>query len=85
MPHMKSARKFLGLLLFSTVIPLSASEAANQWRAEHRLIDLHQHIAYEPDKLERCIRIMDASGIGIGVDLSGGYASSRSEIGRAHV
>jgi predicted TIM-barrel fold metal-dependent hydrolase len=78
---MKSVRRLFGLLLlplaFSTA-SVSASEAANQWRAEHRFIDLHQHIAYEPDKLERCVRIMDASGIGIGVDLSGGYTTARA-------
>ena len=44
---------------------------ADQWRAEHRLIDLHQHIDYTPQHLARAVKIMDAVGLGIGVDLSG--------------
>src|SRR4051812_3972168 len=78
MRFMKSGRRFLGVLLFASIVSTWGSEAANQWRAEHRFIDLHQHIAYEPDKLARCIRIMDASGIGIGINLSGGYTTSRA-------
>jgi predicted TIM-barrel fold metal-dependent hydrolase len=49
--------------------------AANQWRAEHRLIDLHQHIDYTTQRLSRAIKIMDAVGLGIGVNLSGGVTT----------
>jgi predicted TIM-barrel fold metal-dependent hydrolase len=49
--------------------------AANQWRAEHRLIDLHQHIDYSTQRLTRAIKIMDAVGLGIGVNLSGGVTT----------
>lgn len=44
---------------------------ADQWRAEHRIIDLHMHIDYTPEHLARAVRIMDAAGVGIGVNLSG--------------
>ena len=45
---------------------------AAQWRAEHRTIDLHQHINYTTQHLTRAVKIMDAVGLGIGVNLSGG-------------
>jgi hypothetical protein len=47
-------------------------QEAGQWRTEHRLIDLHQHLDYRPELLERAIRVMDASGFGLGVDLTPG-------------
>jgi predicted TIM-barrel fold metal-dependent hydrolase len=52
---------------------------AERWRTERRLIDLHQHINYRPDHLARNIRIMDAVGIGIGVNLSGGYVTRKGD------
>src|SRR5688500_15360743 len=45
---------------------------ANQWRAEHRLIDLHQHVAMTPDHLARAVNIMDSVGIGVAVSLGSG-------------
>jgi len=45
---------------------------ADQWRAEHRIIDLHQHMDYSPELLARAIRVMDDSGVGLGVDLTPG-------------
>src|SRR6266511_2955408 len=54
---------------------------AAQWRAEHRIIDLHQHINCSPDHLARAVRIMDRAGIGLGVNLSGG--TTRREEGKA--
>lgn len=50
---------------------------ANQWRQEHRLIDLHQHIDYTEEHLARAIRIMDRAGVGVGVDLSGGVVTHK--------
>jgi hypothetical protein len=44
----------------------------DEWRQAHRLIDLHQHMDYTPELLARAIRVMDASGIGLGVDLTPG-------------
>ncbi len=45
---------------------------ADQWRAGHRIIDLHQHLDYTPELLARAIKIMDASGVGLGIDLTPG-------------
>jgi predicted TIM-barrel fold metal-dependent hydrolase len=46
-------------------------EEAVGWRKEHRLIDLHFHVAYENDKLDRAVEIMDRVGIGVAVNPSG--------------
>src|SRR5262245_28325515 len=45
---------------------------AERWRLEHRTIDLHQHINATTQHLGRAVKIMDAAGIGLGVNLSGG-------------
>ncbi|MDH7502696.1 MAG: amidohydrolase family protein [Verrucomicrobiota bacterium] len=45
---------------------------AQEWRAERRLVDMHQHVDYREDHLRRCIGIMDKVGIGLVVNLSGG-------------
>ncbi len=55
--------------------PSPNSRAAEQWRAEHRLIDLHQHIDFKEDRLARAVRIMNAAGVGIAVNLSGGVVT----------
>ena len=52
--------------------PLAARQQAAQWREEHRIIDLHQHIDLSTQHLARAVRIMDAVGIGVAVNLSGG-------------
>ncbi len=46
-------------------------QQAEAWRAARRLIDLHQHVDYTPDHLKRAVKIMDAVGIGLVVNLSG--------------
>jgi hypothetical protein len=45
---------------------------AAQWRAEHRIIDLHQHLNGTTQHLTRAVRIMDRVGVGVAVNLSGG-------------
>jgi len=45
---------------------------AQAWRTQHRTIDLHQHINGTTQHLSRAVKIMDAVGIGIAVNLSGG-------------
>jgi predicted TIM-barrel fold metal-dependent hydrolase len=45
---------------------------ADLWRAGQRLIDLHQHVDYTTQHLARAVRIMDAVGLGVVVNLSGG-------------
>ena len=54
-----------------------ARTQADQWRAEHRIIDLHQHLNGTTQHLTRAVRIMDRVGIGVAVNLSGGYVTSR--------
>jgi predicted TIM-barrel fold metal-dependent hydrolase len=46
--------------------------SGSAWRAEHRIVDLHQHLDYTPELLGRAIRVMDASGVGLGVDITPG-------------
>jgi predicted TIM-barrel fold metal-dependent hydrolase len=47
-------------------------QQANLWRAEHRTIDLHMHIDSSEARYKRALKIMDAAGLGIGINLSGG-------------
>jgi len=47
------------------------------WRKERRIVDLHMHIDGTPERFERAVRIMDRSGIGIGVNLSGGTVTHK--------
>jgi len=50
----------------------AAAPAPDAWRSEHRLIDLHTHIDPTPDHMGQAVRIFDAVGIGVAVNLSGG-------------
>jgi len=45
---------------------------ADQWRAEHRLIDMHQHLDFTPEHLARAVKIMDSVGIGMVINLGTG-------------
>jgi predicted TIM-barrel fold metal-dependent hydrolase len=45
---------------------------ADSWRSNHRLIDLHLHVDATPEHLSQAVRVMDAVGIGVAVNLSGG-------------
>jgi len=45
---------------------------AGSWRGNHQVIDLHQHIGSTTQHLARAVKIMDAAGIGLTVNLSGG-------------
>jgi predicted TIM-barrel fold metal-dependent hydrolase len=47
-------------------------EKADAWRSAHRLIDLHTHIDPTAEHLAQAVRVMDAVGIGVAVNLSGG-------------
>ncbi len=59
-------------LLWAQGDPAPAGVQESQWRAERRIVDLHMHIEGRPERFERAVRIMDRSGIGLGVNLSGG-------------
>ena len=67
-------RLLLGLtwLYLTAPVPLPAESTPAEWRTEHRLIDLHQHLDYQPEILTRAIRVMDFAGVGVGVDLTPG-------------
>ncbi|MDA7617850.1 MAG: amidohydrolase family protein [Verrucomicrobiota bacterium] len=70
----------LWLVCFLTDCPglassLDAPSKAAAWRTQGRLIDLHQHIECTEKQLTRAVRIMNKAGIGIGVNLSGGYVT----------
>lgn len=46
--------------------------AAQIWRSHQLIIDLHQHIDCTTQRLARAVKIMDAAGVGIGVNLTAG-------------
>ncbi len=50
----------------------AAQAEAARWRAEHRIIDMHQHVGYSPAHLARAVRMLDRVGVGVAVDLDGG-------------
>ncbi len=52
-----------------------AAQTPEAWRHEHRIIDMHMHVGASEDHFARAVRIMDAAGIGIGVNLSGGVVT----------
>jgi predicted TIM-barrel fold metal-dependent hydrolase len=45
---------------------------ADRWRHEHRIIDMHEHIAPVAEALAHTIKIQDAAGVGLAINLSGG-------------
>jgi len=75
-------RLTVGLILGAFSFGLGAARAADnvaavvrqadQWRAELRLIDLHEHMDYTPELLARAMRVRDAAGVGLAVDLTPG-------------
>jgi predicted TIM-barrel fold metal-dependent hydrolase len=52
--------------------PVIPEEGPDDWRKAHELIDMHEHIDPSPEHLARAVKIMDAVGIGVAVNLSGG-------------
>jgi predicted TIM-barrel fold metal-dependent hydrolase len=53
-------------------VPLAEGALTDSWRAAHRIIDLHTHVEPTPEHMMRAIRVLDAAGIGVAVNLSGG-------------
>jgi hypothetical protein len=88
---MKSQRgrlAFLGLCIGAAAaqVGLNAADdvgtvrrAADGWRREHRIIDLHQHIDCTPEHMLRAVQIMDRVGIGMAVNLSGGTTTHQGD------
>jgi predicted TIM-barrel fold metal-dependent hydrolase len=44
----------------------------DQWRAGKRLIDMHMHVDPTPEHMARAVKVMDAAGIGVAVNLGVG-------------
>src|SRR5947207_10765241 len=67
-------------LLFAVSVSFGAAAAdtPQEWRADKRLIDMHQHIDYTTQHLARAVKIMDSVGIGVEVNLSGGTVTRRT-------
>lgn len=55
----------------------AVQQPADRWRAEHRLIDLHQHLDHAPGHLARAVKIMDEVGLGVVVSLGTGRRGTR--------
>src|SRR3954470_7820347 len=65
----------LPLILIAEAVSAAESPLnpeADQWRTEHRIIDLHQHINGTTQHISRAVKIMDSVGLGIGVNLTAG-------------
>lgn len=55
------------------------SPVAESWRGELRTIDLHVHIGGSAAHIDRAVSIMDAVGLGVAVNLSGGTVLRQGE------
>jgi len=42
-----------------------------------RIVGLHQHINGTEEHVRRAVKIMDRAGVGLGVNLSGGYVTAK--------
>ena len=71
----------LALILLTVSFPATLRAAedvaavraqAIQWRAAHRIIDLHMHVEAKEERYRRALKIMDETGLGLAVNLSGG-------------
>lgn len=65
------------MLLAALASSAASPSGPDQWRREHRLIDLHQHVNYSTQHLRQAVRIMDEAGVGLGVNLSGGTVTHK--------
>lgn len=52
--------------------PRADALSADVWRKERRLVDMHMHIESKPERFERAVGIMNAAGVGLGVELGSG-------------
>jgi predicted TIM-barrel fold metal-dependent hydrolase len=77
-----------GLAVLLSILPARPAELAEAragqrqagpWRADRRLIDLHQHVAFSERHLARAVQINDSVGIGLGVNLSGGTVTRKGD------
>ncbi len=63
----------------TTAHPLVQALNPDVWRAEMRIIDLHQHIENDPQRLARAVSILDRVGVGTGVLLGVGTVTKKGE------
>jgi predicted TIM-barrel fold metal-dependent hydrolase len=52
--------------------PRADALSADVWRGERRIIDMHMHIEARPERYQRAIGVMNAAGIGTGIELGSG-------------
>jgi predicted TIM-barrel fold metal-dependent hydrolase len=71
--------KSVATILLATLAAVGSAAAegktltpAEIWRSQHLVIDLHQHIDCTTQRLARAVKIMDAAGVGVGVNLTAG-------------
>ena len=57
------------------VVVIAAPSNPEQWRSDHRIIDMHQHVDYSTQHLARAVKIMDTAGIGMAINLDGGVVT----------
>ncbi|MEW6742276.1 MAG: amidohydrolase family protein [Planctomycetota bacterium] len=55
------------------------SPAAETWRQERRIIDLHMHVDASAEAIDRALPVMDAVGIGLGVNLGLGTVTRKGD------
>lgn len=48
------------------------------WRREHRIVDMHMHVAPSPEKFARALRVMDAAGVGVAIELGSGSVTPKA-------
>ncbi len=73
-----SSRAAIGQEVDSTLSdPRADAFSHDVWRAERRIIDLHQHIEATPERFQRAIGILDRVGVGIGVVLGAGTVTAK--------
>jgi predicted TIM-barrel fold metal-dependent hydrolase len=53
----------------------SVRKTADDWRAAHKLVDVHFHVDVTPEAASTAVRVMDAAGIGVALNLSGGVTT----------
>lgn len=75
--------RFLALFFSLTCFSARGAESPDDWRREHRIIDLHMHIDAKKDRYARAVRIMGSAGIGVGVNLSGGTVTPGEDGGKS--
>lgn len=77
---MRTTASWLTLAVLSSCAGTDLQDSPERWREERRIVDLHQHIWMRKAAIDRAVKVMDASGIGVGVNLSGGRVYSRGGV-----